>query len=150
MRCSARDKLRIAFVTRFCLRLGRVTYSISLRRNSANTAGAAKCASGDYELSGTIETIKKLVYEIMLVKRGEMLHDAEFGNRVRLKELQNTADLIEQGRDIQSRIMALPMVEACSVSARYGDTAGSEMVIFTAKVKTKSGTEISVSSTEGI
>lgn len=111
-------------------------------------AGGANLTAGDYELSGTIETIKKLVYEVMLVQRGEMLHDPEFGNVIRLKQPQNTALLIEQGRDLRSRIMRLPMIDSCVVSSRFGDAPGSEQVIFTAKVKTKSGTEVSVNSSE--
>lgn len=114
------------------------------------SAGACTMIAGDFALSGTLETIKKLVYEVMLVQRGEMLHDSEFGNRIRLKELQNSNTLIEQGRDLRARIMRLPMIEACTVGAKYGDGVGSEIVIFTAKVKTKSGTEVTVSSSKGI
>lgn len=117
---------------------------------TGSRAGSAECVGGDYALSGTLETIKKLVYEIMLVQLGEMLHDPTFGNRVRLKGLQNTADLIEQGRDLRSRIMLIPQVDSCVISTKYGDGTGSETVIFTAKVKTKSGTELTVNSVEGI
>lgn len=113
-------------------------------------AGGAKIQSGDYALSDTAETVKKLVYEVMLVQRGEMLHDVEFGNKIRLKTLQNSADLVEQGRDLRSRIMLLPMIDSCTVGARYGEGTGSEVIIFTAKVKTKSGIDVTVSSAGGI
>lgn len=115
---------------------------------TGNKAGSLDIQAGDYALAGTIETIRKLVLEIMLVRRGEMLHDVEFGNLVRVKNLQNAADLIEQGKDIRERILALPGVSECSVSAKFSTNESDGIVIFTAKVKTKAGTEFTVNSQE--
>jgi len=124
---------------------------LDIRANmTGSNAGSLDIQAGDYSMSGTIETIRKLILEIMLVKRGEMLHDVEFGNLVRIKNLQNASDLVEQGRDIRDRIMKLPHVVACSVGSQFGTNAGDGIVIFTAKVKTAQGTDLTVNSQEGV
>lgn len=112
---------------------------------SGSKAGAIALKAGDYSLSGTNETIRKLVNEMFAVKRGEMLHDPEFGNRIRLKGLRSSADLLQQQADMRSRIITIPQVAAASISVSFDDNLP-EVVRFRVKIRTVTGSDLDLDS----
>lgn len=112
---------------------------------SGSKAGAVALKAGDYSLSGTNETIRKLVNEMFAVKRGEMLHDPEFGNRIRLKGLRSSSDMLQQAADMRSRIVSIPQVEVASVSVSFDDNLP-EVIRFRVKIRTVTGSDLDLDS----
>lgn len=112
---------------------------------SGSKAGSIPVKGGDYQLSGTNETIRKLVNELFAVRRGEMLHDPEFGNRIRLKAMRSTGDLINQAADMRARVVAIPQVESASVRVTFDDNLP-EVIRFRVKIRTVTGSDLEIDS----
>jgi hypothetical protein len=92
---------------------------------------------GDYALSPSVETLRKLIFRALTTAAGEWAHEPGFGAGVKNKSLGGPARLQAAASACKAEILALPLVRDALVTVE--DRGGGE-VVFGAVVQTKLGT----------
>ncbi len=99
--------------------------------------------AGDYRLESAEETIRKLVWRVLMTSAGSYAHLPDYGSAGQVKGLARPSELQRIARTAKTSLLKIPNVLAASVTTRMDPAHG--ILFITAQVQTRHVGTISVS-----